>query len=83
MVRHSGRGRSEQAHAIGDASIVLGAVGRLYTADGDAHTGRTTEIELPLTAGDGPMTVTVSTVPGDETRLGLYFAHGVERVVFV
>ncbi len=58
-------GRQETVDAVPDPSLQLGDVGRVYTRDGDAWTGRTTGLTVPLTPEDAPMTVAVSVTPGE------------------
>lgn len=59
-------GRAETLAAIPDPRVQLGDVGRVYTADGDTCVGRVTKVVLPLTARQGAMAVTVSTLPSDD-----------------
>jgi hypothetical protein len=59
-------GRVETCTAVPDPAIELGDVARLFTSDGDAHTGRVTVITLPLTVSDGAMALTVAATPSDD-----------------
>lgn len=59
-------GRAEAIAAIPDPRVQLGDIARVFTADGDASTGRITKIVLPLTARQGAMAVTVSTLPSED-----------------
>lgn len=63
LVNYSTAGRAEGVAAVPDPSIQLGDVGRVYTRDGDAYTGRITAIELPLTPDDAPMQATIAMLP--------------------
>lgn len=65
LVTYSGAGHAETVECIPDPSLELGDVARVFTADGDAYTGRITAIDLPLTV-DGAAKVTVSTAPGSD-----------------
>ena len=64
LVAYSTTGRVEKVTAVPDPAIQLGDVGRIFTRDGDAYTGRVTAITLPLTVRDGPMGLSVSVAPG-------------------
>lgn len=64
LVEYSTGGRVEKVTAVPDPALQLGDVGRVFTRDGDAFTGRVTTITLPLTAGDGPMAVALAVPPG-------------------
>lgn len=63
LVTHATAGRAEGVAAVPDPSIQLGDVGRVFTRDGDAYTGRITALELPLTVDDAPMSATVAMLP--------------------
>lgn len=59
-------GRAETLAAIPDPRVQLGDIARVYTADGDTCLGRITKLTLPLTARQGAMTATVSTLPSED-----------------
>lgn len=67
LVGYASVGRSERVQAVPDPALELGDVARVYTRDGDAHTGRVTSIALPLTPDDAPMTLAVSMLPAAVT----------------
>ena len=63
LVGYASVGRSERVEAVPDPAVELGDVARVYTRDGDAHTGRVTSLVLPLTPDDAPMVAAVSMLP--------------------
>jgi Domain of unknown function (DUF5047) len=58
-------GRVEQVTCVPDPSLQLGDIVRVYTSDGDAHTGRVTAMTVPLTPDDGAMSLTIGVEPDD------------------
>lgn len=63
--RFSSVGRAEQISMLPNPAIEIGDVAIVYTQDGDQFIGRVSALSLPLTASDGAMTLTVTTVPPD------------------
>jgi hypothetical protein len=64
LAQSSTVGRTEIVTCIPDASVQLGDIRRVITADADPLTGRVTAGQLPLTAGQGdPMTLVISNAP--------------------
>lgn len=63
LVTYATAGRAESATIVPDPRIELGDIARIFTSDGMAFTGRVTNLDLPLTPADAPMSVGIGMLP--------------------